>query len=77
MSFLLVLLLAPFAHADWIADSNQVARDYAVADGARFPERASAAGLREFDGKAIMMEKNSNALELEFLQTWHSRLHDE
>jgi hypothetical protein len=73
----LLLLLTHVAQAGWIDDSNKIARDYEIADGARFPERASAAGLTEFDGKALSMEKNANELELEFLHEWDGRLKTE
>jgi hypothetical protein len=61
----LLLFLTHVAQAGWIEDSNKLAREYAAADGARFPERASSAGLTEFDGKALVMEKNDHELELE------------
>lgn len=77
LGMLLLLLLTHVAQAGWIEDSNRVAREYAAADGARFPERASAAGLKEFDGKALVMEKNDHEVELEFLHTWSERLKEE
>lgn len=58
----------------WIEDSNKVAADYARADGELFPERASATGYREFDGKALRMEKDHNERTAAFLLEWKGRL---
>lgn len=83
-AFLFLLLAAPapvpaasLAQSSWIEDSNRVARDYAQADGALFPERASAAGLREFDARALPMEKDQNERELGLIRDWTARLRAE
>lgn len=71
------MLLAVPAEATWLEDSNRVAQEYALADGLLFPERASALGLRDFDAKAIVIERNANEKELAFLQGWITRLDKE
>lgn len=74
---LLALLSFPettHAAASWIEESNKIAREYAAADGELFPERASATGYREFDGKALRMERNHNELTANFLMKWKGRL---
>jgi hypothetical protein len=75
--FLAIAVHAYAADSSWIDASNRIATDYARADGALYPERASAAGLREFDAAALPMEKDQNARELDFLRDWNKRLHDE
>lgn len=81
MKILTLSLLALFSfpeatHAapSWIEESNRIAREYAAADGELFPERASATGYREFDGKALRMERNHNELTADFLVKWKGRL---
>jgi hypothetical protein len=74
----LFLLLPCFAHAEsWIEASNRVASEYARDDGVLFPERASAAGFRDFDAKAIAMEKDQDNRELAQIEPWIARLRDE
>jgi len=74
--FLFVLLCSP-ARATWIEDSNKIAKEYALADGENFPERVSAMGFRDFDAKAIRMEKNANEIEEAFLRAWSMRVASE
>lgn len=75
--FLILTLLASSADASWIETSNRLAKEYALADGAHFPERASAMGYREFDAKAIAMERDANAREEVFLAEWSERFRKE
>jgi uncharacterized protein (DUF885 family) len=65
---------ATVASPAWIEESNRIAGEFAAADGELFPERASATGYREFDGKALRMEKNHNERTAAFLLEWKSRL---
>jgi hypothetical protein len=74
---LLSLSLSAEAKPKWIVQSDAFARQYAIADGANLPERASAMGFREFDGKALHMEKEANARELVFLKEWEGKISSE
>lgn len=79
MLLLTLALLAPFSAAaeSWIDASNRIATEYARADGALYPERAAATGLREFDSRALFLEKDQNARELALIATWTARLNEE
>jgi len=69
-----LLISLPATASTWVEDSNAIAKEYALADGERFPERASAMGYTQFDSKALKMEKNSNAEEEAFLLEWNVRV---